>query len=426
MKKNIFLLFAIVFTCSFYSLNAQTTCNANEVVCVDQTSALDGNASLQNQSLQTSKSVCGFENYNCDGLGLNLLMILIGVAIIVMGIFKKWEPLYLIPIGVGIIIGNVLLITGIGNGGNDQATVLGILFQGLKSGLYPALIFLGIGAMTDFSTIISNPKLMLIGAAAQIGVFCTFLGAFALGFTPQEAGAIGLIGGAEGSTVLYLASKLTPENLATIAFVTYLLIALVPLIQTFVLKLLVNNSERKIQMKQPRAVSFTEKIIFPLASLVVISFITPHALPLLGMLFLGNILKESGVTEKLAETARTSVQNIVIVLIGLTVGVSLQGSAFISVKTFEILLLGLVAIIAATVCGVLFAKLMNVFLDQSNKINPLIGCAGVSASTNSAKVAQNEALKADPNNHLLIHAMAPNIAGIIASAVAAGIFLSAL
>ena len=267
---------------------------------------------------------------------------------------------------------------------------------------------------------------MILGAAAQIGIFATFLGASALGFTPQESGAIGIIGGADGPTAIFLSSKLAPKLMGAIAIAAYSYMALVPVIQPPIMRLIVPQKERAIKMRPPRAVSKTEKILFPLVGLLLTTFISPSALPLLGMLFFGNLLKESGVTERLADTARNSMINIVTILLGLTVGASTQADYFLTTSSLKIFALGALSFMVATAGGLLFARLLNVFLKKDNKINPLIGAAGVSAVPDSARVVQQEGLKTDPNNHLLMHAMAPNVSGVIGSAVAAGIMLSFL
>jgi len=375
---------------------------------------------------ESLNSFMAFTGFAQEGILLNIIMMLVGIGCITMGIAKGWEPLLLVPIGFGIIIGNIPFQSGYDIGVYEEGSVLNILYRGVKTGWYPPMIFLGIGAMTDFSSLISNPKLMLLGAAAQIGIFVTFLGAIALGFTPQEAGAIGIIGGADGPTAIFLTSKLAPDLMGAIAVAAYSYMALVPVIQPPIMRLLTTKKERLIRMKPPRSVSRTEKIIFPIAGLILTCFITPSALPLLGMLFFGNLLKESGVTERLADTARNALVNVMTLLVGLTVGASTQASTFLSWKSLEIIILGATAFAVATAGGVLFAKVMNLFLSNTNKINPLIGCAGVSAVPHSARVAQVEALKADPGNHVLMHAMAPNVAGVIGSAVAAGILLSML
>jgi carboxybiotin decarboxylase len=292
--------------------------------------------------------------------------------------------------------------------------------------VYPPLIFLGIGAMTDFSSLISNPKLMLLGAAAQIGVFGTFLGALYLGFSLKESGAIGIIGGADGPTAIFIAGRLAPKYIGAIAIAAYSYMALVPVIQPPIMRLLTNQKERLIRMKPPRAVSQREKILFPIIGLLLTTFISPSAMPLLGMLFFGNILKESGVTARLAETARTKMIDVVTILLGVTVGASTQADVFLTPQSLMIFGLGALSFAIATAGGVLFAKFMNLFLSAEDKINPLIGNAGVSAVPDSARVSQMLGLKADPTNHLLMHAMAPNVSGVIGSAVAAGILLSFL
>ena len=304
--------------------------------------------------------------------------------------------------------------------------------------MYPPLIFLGIGAMTDFSSLIANPKLMLLGAAAQIGVFGTFLGALYLGFNLPEAGAIGIIGGADGPTAIFLSSKLangvnilpdgtTVKNLiGPIAIAAYSYMALVPVIQPPIMKLLTSKKERLIRMKPPRAVTQKEKMIFPVVALLLTTFISPSALPLLGMLFFGNLLKESGRTERLADTARTKLIDVVTILLGVTVGASTQADIFITKDSLMIFGLGAISFVIATMGGLLFAKFMNLFLKGDDKLNPLIGAAGVSAVPDSARVVHAEGIKADPHNYLLMHAMAPNVAGVIGSAIAAGIILSFL
>ncbi|MBR1575772.1 MAG: sodium ion-translocating decarboxylase subunit beta [Bacteroidales bacterium] len=354
-------------------------------------------------------------------------MIAVGILFVVLGIAKKWEPLLLVPIGFGIILGNIPLFPGLNISLYEEGSVLNILYQGVRQGWYPPLIFLGIGAMTDFSALISQPRLILIGAAAQFGIFGAYMLALALGFTPVEAGAIGIIGGADGPTAIFLSSKLAPELVGSIAVSAYSYMALVPIIQRPLMMLLTTEKERKIRMKKPRPVSRREKIIFPIVAFICTAFIVPSSLPLLGMLFFGNLLKESGVTNRLAETARGPLINIVTILIGLTVGASTQADVFISSTSLKIFALGLVSFIIATAAGVLFVKLMNLFIRKpENKINPLIGNAGVSAVPDSARVSEMAGLEADPDNHLLMNAMAPNVAGVIGSAVAAGILLAFL
>lgn len=360
----------------------------------------------------------------------HLLMVLIGIFFIFLAIRYNYEPLLLIPIGFGIIIGNIPFFQAEGFnlklGIYEEGSVLSYLYFGVRQGVYPPLIFLGIGAMTDFSSLISNPKLMILGAAAQIGIFLTFLGALVLGFGPAEAGAIGIIGGADGPTAIFLSSKLAPHLIGPIAIAAYSYMALVPIIQPPFMRLIVSKKERLIRMKPPRSVSKLEKIMFPIVGLLLTAYISPSALPLLGMLFFGNLLKESTVTNRLAETARNSLIDIVTILLGITVGASTQADVFLTSQSMWIFGLGALSFVVATCGGLLFAKLMNVFLKGDNKINPLIGAAGVSAVPDSARVVQHEGLKADPTNHLLMHAMAPNVSGVIGSAVAAGILLSFL
>ena len=303
---------------------------------------------------------------------------------------------------------------------------MNILYQGVKQGFYPPLIFLGIGAMTDFSALISNPKLLLVGAACQFGIFGAYALALALGFSPAEAGAIGIIGGADGPTAIFLSGKLAPDLLGAIAVSAYSYMALVPVIQPPIMRLFTTKKERVMRMKPPRAVSQTEKQIFPIVGFLLTAFIVPSALPLLGMLFFGNLLKESGVTRRLAQTASGPLIDVVTTLIGVTVGASTQADKFLQWTSVKIFALGACSFIIATAAGVLFVKFFNLFLKEGNKINPLIGNAGVSAVPDSARVSNIEGLKYDPSNYLLMHAMGPNVAGVIGSAVAAGILLAFL
>ena len=375
----------------------------------------------------------------------HFIMIFVGLIFIFLAIRFDYEPLLLVPIGTGILLGNIpfMLDAGLKLGVYEEGSVLNILYYGVRTGLYPPLIFLGIGAMTDFSSLISNPRLMLLGAAAQVGIFITFLGALYLGFHPAEAGAIGIIGGADGPTAIFLSSKLANglnvigfseagepvyvRNLiGPIAIAAYSYMALVPVIQPPIMRLLTTRKERIIRMKPPRSVSRLEKILFPIIGLLLTAFIAPSSMPLLGMLFFGNILKESGVTRRLAETSRTALIDIVTIILGLTVGASTQADVFLTSESILIFILGALSFMVATAGGLIFAKVMNLFLPSQNRINPLVGAAGVSAVPDSARVVQNEGLKADPSNHLLMHALAPNVSGVIGSAVAAGILLSFL
>ncbi len=363
----------------------------------------------------------------------NVLMILIGIFFISLAIAKDYEPLLLVPIGFGMVIGNIPYPPNMslsvyddwnGPGGLSNSSVLSLLYFGVKYGLYPPLIFLGIGAMTDFSTMLSNPKLILLGGAAQIGIFATLIGAVFLGFTPEQAAAIGIIGGADGPTAIFLASKMAPELLGAIAVSAYSYMALVPVIQPPIMYLLTTKAERRIRMKPPREVPKLERIIFPIAAFLICTLIAPGALTLLGMLFLGNLLKESTVTERLANTARNALIDIVTILLGFTVGASTQASTFLTQQSILIFGLGALSFIIATAGGILFAKFMNLFL--TDKINPLIGAAGVSAVPDSARVVQAIGQKEDAHNILLMHAMAPNVAGVIGSAIAAGVLWSVL
>ena len=374
------------------------------------------------ESLQQFLEYTGFVNMTWQ----HFVMILIGIAFITIAIKKDWEPLLLIPIGFGIIIGNIPFSEGLQIGIYEEGSVMNILYQGVQKGWYPPLIFLGIGAMTDFSALISQPRLMLIGAAAQIGIFGAYMIALHMGFVPAEAGAIGIIGGADGPTAIFLSSKRAPHLMGAIAVSAYSYMALVPVIQRPIMLLLTTKKERVIRMKTPRTVSQKEKIIFPIVGFILTGLIVPSGMPLLGMLFFGNLLKESGVTKRLAETARGPLIDIVTILIGITVGCSTQANVFLSGDSIKIFILGLISFIIATACGVLFAKFMNLFCKEGNKINPLIGNAGVSAVPDSARVSQNVGREFDKNNHLLMHAMGPNVAGVIGSAVAAGILLSFL
>ena len=445
----------------------------------------------------------------------NIIMILVGILFIFLAIRFEFEPMLLIPIGTGIIVGNIpffqgfgvtladalanlqtldpatlnfdmdtakaLLVAVFGDNPGDKhmvlseatkavehlnmadyglsnndiesvkgmlgsvfqsgelnlqtglyqkGSVLNYLYFGVTSGVYPPLIFLGIGAMTDFSSLIANPKLMILGAAAQLGVFITFIGALYLGFNLREAGAIGIIGGADGPTAIFLSSRLangmngTRNLIGPIAIAAYSYMALVPVIQPPIIRLLTTKEERLIKMGAPRMVNKTEKIMFPIVGLILTTFISPTALPLLGMLFFGNIIKESGVVKRLQNTASNPLIDIVTIILGLTVGASTQASVFLTSSSIKIFVLGAASFCVATAGGLLGAKLMNLFLKE--KINPMIGAAGVSAVPDSARVVEVEGQKYDPSNHLLMHAMAPNVSGVIGSAVAAGVMMSFL
>ena len=439
LRKAYTILGIIVFLGILHFIVFQTPGFSNELI---ETQQLE-NASVFNETnggalegLNKFYIYTGFRNATPG----HFIMIFVGLIFIFLAIKYDYEPLLLIPIGTGVIIGNIPFFQDGGInlqlGIYQEGSVLNYLYFGVVKGIYPPLIFLGIGAMTDFSSLISNPRLMLLGAAAQVGIFLTFIGALYLGFNMPEAGAIGIIGGADGPTAIFLSSKLangdiingiqTKNLIGPIAIAAYSYMALVPVIQPPIMRLLTSNRERVIRMKPPRSVSKIEKIIFPIVALILTTFISPGALPLLGMLFFGNLLKESGVTKRLADTARTSLIDIVTILLGLTVGASTQADVFLTSESILIFVLGAVSFIIATAGGLIFAKVMNLFLKEGNKINPLVGAAGVSAVPDSARVVQNEGLKYDSSNHLLMHAMAPNVSGVIGSAVAAGILMSFL
>jgi len=373
-------------------------------------------------NLQQFWAYTGFANCNYQ----YLIMIAIGLTFLYLGIKKEWEPMLLVPIGFGIIIGNIPLFQGLKVSVYEEGSVLNILYQGVKQGFYPPLIFLGIGAMTDFSALISNPKLLLIGAAAQFGIFGAYAISLAFGFDAAQAGAIGIIGGADGPTAIFLSSRLAPDMMGAIAVSAYSYMALVPVIQPPIMKLCTTKKERLIRMKPPRAVSPTEKKLFPIVGFLLTAFIVPSGIPLLGMLFFGNLIKESGVTKRLANTASGPLIDVVTILIGLTVGASTQADQFLQLRSVWIFVIGACSFVIATFAGVIFVKFFNLFLKEGNKINPLIGNAGVSAVPDAARVSNNVGLEYDPKNYLLMHAMGPNVAGVIGSAVAAGMLLGFL
>jgi len=367
-----------------------------------------------------------FDFFSNTGFALadyrNFIMLGIGILFIYLGIAKHYEPLLLVPIGFGILLGNIPVFKGLGLGIYESNSVLHYLYLGVTSGVYPPLIFMGIGAMTDFSTLLARPVLMLLGAAAQAGIFLTFLGALFLGFAPNEAASIGIIGGADGPTAIFLTAKLAKELIGPIAVAAYSYMALVPVIQPPIMRLLTTRKERLIRMEEPRQVTKREKLIFPIIAVLLCCYIAPAALPLLGLLFFGNLLKEAVVTERLAQAARTSIIDTVTILLGMTVGASTQADVFLTGKSIGIFVLGALSFCVATAAGLLFAKLLNLFLKQ--KINPLLGAAGVSAVPDSARVVQMVGQAEDRTNFLLMHAMAPNVSGVIGSAVGAGILWS--
>lgn len=372
-----------------------------------------------------------------DGNWLCLVMIAVACFLFYLAIVKKFEPLLLLPIAFGMLLTNLpgagLYHAELFEGGHvhwanfvdaNNVGLLDYIYLGVKLGIYPCIIFIGVGAMTDFGPLLANPKSFLLGAAAQIGIFATFLAALCLGFNFQEAGSIGIIGGADGPTAIYLTSKLSPNLLGPIAVAAYSYMALVPVIQPPIMKALTTKKEREIVMKQLRKVSKTEKIVFPIVVTIFVSLLLPSAAPLIGCLMLGNLMRESGVVERLSKTVQNELMNITTIFLGISVGATTTAAAFLNFQTLAILVIGVIAFGMGSAGGVLLAKFMNLFL--KNKINPLIGSAGVSAVPMAARVSQTVGQEANPGNFLLMHAMGPNVAGVIGSAVAAGILLSFL
>ena len=351
-----------------------------------------------------------------------VIMILVGCLFLYLGIAKKYEPLLLVPIAFGIVVGNVPFFQGFGLGVYEDNSVFHYLYFGVTTGLYPSIVFLGLGAMTDFSSLLAQPKLMLLGAAAQMGVFFTLVGALFLGFLPKEAASIAIIGGADGPTSIFLTAKLAPHLIGPIAIAAYSYMALIPVIQPPIMRLLTSREERLIRMEDLREVSRTEKLIFPILGVLLCCLLAPTALPLLGMLFFGNLMKECGVVERLAQTARSAVIDTATIFLGFCVGLSTQADVFLTPKSLLIFGLGAFAFSLATGSGVIFAKIMNLFLKK--KINPLLGAAGVSAVPGSAREVHLMGQHEDPSNYLLMHAMACNSSGVIGSAIAAGVLWS--
>ncbi len=398
---------------------------------------LSSGGNFVGQSLADFMSSTGIAMIINGGNWQTLVMLGLSLFLLYLAIHKNYEPLLLLPIAFGMLLTNLpgaeMFHSSLFEGGHvhwdnfvNTAGLLDYLYLGVKLGIYPCLIFIGVGAMTDFGPLIANPKSFLLGAAAQLGIFATFVGAYAMGFTPTEAGSIGIIGGADGPTSIYLTAKLAPHLLGPIAIAAYSYMALVPVIQPPIMNALTTKKEREIKMTQLRQVSKTEKIVFPMVITIIIALLLPSAAPLVGCLMLGNLMKECGVVDRLSKTVQNELMNIVVIFLGITVGATATAESFLNLKTIGILVLGIVAFSMGTSGGLLLAKLMNVFLPEGKKINPLIGSAGVSAVPMAARVSQNEGLKANPRNYLLMHAMGPNVAGVIGSAVAAGILLSFL
>ena len=397
--------------------------------------------------LQSNSFILGSLNDFVQQSGIGLffapggwkMAVMIGLAcfLLWLAIKKQFEPLLLLPIAFGMLLTNLpgaeMFHSELFAGGHvhwdifvDKAGLIDYLYLGVKLGIYPCLIFIGVGAMTDFGPLIANPKSFLLGAAAQLGIFATFIGAYALGFAPNECGSIGIIGGADGPTSIFLTARLAPELLGPIAIAAYSYMALVPVIQPPIMKALTTEKERLIKMKQLRQVSKTEKIIFPVVITIVIALLLPSAAPLVGCLMLGNLMKECGVVDRLAKTVQNELMNIVVIFLGISVGATATGDSFLNVKTIFILCLGILAFSCGSAGGVLLAKFMNLFAKEGNKINPLIGSAGVSAVPMAARVSQTVGQEYDKSNFLLMHAMGPNVAGVVGSAVAAGILLAFL
>ncbi|MBQ7951566.1 MAG: sodium ion-translocating decarboxylase subunit beta [Alistipes sp.] len=389
------------------------------------------------ESLGTFVETSGFMAFFVGDGWKFLAMLGIACFLLYLAIKKQYEPLLLLPIAFGMLLTNLpgaeMYHAELFAGGHvhwdifvDNAGLIDYLYLGVKLGIYPCLIFVGVGAMTDFGPLIANPKSFLLGAAAQLGIFATFLGAYALGFTPNECGSIGIIGGADGPTSIFLTARLAPELLGPIAIAAYSYMALVPVIQPPIMRALTTEKERKIKMSQLRQVSKTEKILFPVIIAIVISVLLPSAAPLVGCLMLGNLMKECGVVDRLSKTVQNELMNIVVIFLGISVGATATAASFLNFKTLGILFLGILAFSFGSASGVVLAKIMNLFAKEGKKINPLIGSAGVSAVPMAARVSQTEGQKADPSNFLLMHAMGPNVAGVVGSAVAAGILLAFL
>jgi oxaloacetate decarboxylase beta subunit len=354
----------------------------------------------------------------------NIIMLLVGSLFLYLAIAKEYEPLLLLPIGFGVLVGNIPFFKGFGLGIYEPNSVLHYLYFGVTTGVYPSIVFLGLGAMTDFSSLLAMPRLMLLGAAAQMGIYFTLISALALGFLPKEAASIAIIGGADGPTSIFLTAKLAPHLIGPVAIAAYSYMALIPIIQPPIMRLLTTQKERRIHMPDMRDVSRTEKLLFPAAGLILCCFLAPASIPLLGTFFFGNLMKESGVVDRLAQTARTAIIDTATIFLGFTVGASTQADVFLTPKSVSIFFLGAIAFSIATASGVLFGKIMNLFMKQ--KINPLLGAAGVSAVPGSAREVHMVGLKSDPTNFLLMHAMACNSSGVIGSAICAGILWSFL
>jgi oxaloacetate decarboxylase beta subunit len=432
MKKSILILVVFLFTGIQMTVGAQNVAADSNIVAATETVSAEttqSGLSYVEESLMNFLTSTGFAGLTWE----TIVMIVVACILLYLAIVKQFEPLLLLPIAFGMLLTN---LPGAGLFNSElfaeghvhwesfvqKGGLLDYLYLGVKLGIYPCLIFVGVGAMTDFGPMLANPKSLLLGAAAQIGIFATYLAAIGLNFTPQEAGSIGIIGGADGPTAIFLTAKLAPHLLGPIAVAAYSYMALVPVIQPPIMRLLTTKKERMIKMKQLRIVSKKEKIIFPIFATAFISLLLPPAAPLVGSLLLGNLMRESGVVERLSKTVQNEMMNIVTIFLGITVGATATAGAFLNMQTMMIMVIGVLAFSVGTGSGVLLAKFMNLFLKE--KINPLIGSAGVSAVPMAARVSQVVGQEEDPGNFLLMHAMGPNVAGVIGSAVAAGLLLS--
>lgn len=444
MKALRLLCFVLTFAASalmagtVWAEDSTAEVQTEQTACANACNGVESDEYIEPQ-LSISESLTDFVNSTGFALIAEnwriLVMLVIACVLFYLAIVKQFEPLLLLPIAFGMLLTNLpgagLYTPELFAGGHVHweefakgAGLIDYLYLGVKLGIYPCIIFIGVGAMTDFGPLLANPKSLLLGAAAQLGIFATYLGAIALGFMPNEAASIGIIGGADGPTAIFLTTRLAPDLLGPIAVAAYSYMALVPVIQPPIMRALTTKAEREIRMKQLRSVSKKEKVIFPILVTMIVSLMLPSAAPLIGCLMLGNLMRECGVVERLSKTVQNELMNITTIMLGISVGATATADAFLNLKTLAILCIGILAFSLGTAGGVLLAKLMNVF--SKEKINPLIGSAGVSAVPMAARVSQTVGQEADPGNFLLMHAMGPNVAGVIGSAVAAGILMSML
>ena len=444
MKALRLLCFVLTFAASalmagtVWAEDSTAEVQTEQTACANACNGVESDEYIEPQ-LNISESLTDFVNSTGFALIAEnwriLVMLVIACVLFYLAIVKQFEPLLLLPIAFGMLLTNLpgagLYTPELFAGGHVHweefakgAGLIDYLYLGVKLGIYPCIIFIGVGAMTDFGPLLANPKSLLLGAAAQLGIFATYLGAIALGFMPNEAASIGIIGGADGPTAIFLTTRLAPDLLGPIAVAAYSYMALVPVIQPPIMRALTTKAEREIRMTQLRSVSKKEKVIFPILVTMIVSLMLPSAAPLIGCLMLGNLMRECGVVERLSKTVQNELMNITTIMLGISVGATATADAFLNLKTLAILCIGILAFGLGTAGGVLLAKLMNVF--SKEKINPLIGSAGVSAVPMAARVSQTLGQEADPGNFLLMHAMGPNVAGVIGSAVAAGILMSML